>query len=114
MTFNDVSDYNVNTRSITQLATWNVRGLLQPGKLQILENELIRCNVKIAGIAEMHWRGNGHFRTAHCTIYFSVLENESRAGTPIMVSNKLNTTVVGYDTINERILSYGSTLRHVQ
>ncbi|KAL4718112.1 hypothetical protein ACJJTC_018932 [Scirpophaga incertulas] len=45
------------------IGTWNVRGLLKPGKLEILEREKERLNIDILGISETHWRESGHFDT---------------------------------------------------
>lgn len=81
-----------------RLATWNVRGLRQIGKLQILENELSRCKIDIAGISETHWHGKGHFRSSEYTICYSGTENKSVHGVGFMVSNRINNFVMGYVT----------------
>lgn len=38
------------------IGTWNVRGLLQAGKLSLLEKELLRQKIDICGISETHWK----------------------------------------------------------
>ncbi|XP_071628651.1 craniofacial development protein 2-like [Temnothorax longispinosus] len=75
-------------------------GTTASGQLQILHSELKRCNVKIAGIAETHWRGSGHFCTPDFQVYFSGLENQSRGRVAVMVSSRLRNTVTGYKTDN--------------
>lgn len=89
----------------TRIATWNVRGLNKAGKLQILENELTRCKIDIAGISETHWQGHGHFGTSNYKVYYSGTENRSIHGVGFLVSNRLNKAILGYETINERIIT---------
>lgn len=48
-------------RETIDFATWNVRGLLQPGKLHIVENKMTRLNIDICGVTETHWKDKGHF-----------------------------------------------------
>ncbi|KAI8433901.1 hypothetical protein MSG28_015827 [Choristoneura fumiferana] len=91
--------------NIMKIGNWNVRGLLQPGKLEILERELMRCDISICGLSETHWRGNGHFRTENHTIYFSGHKNESRNGVAITIPNELSNCVMGYEPVSDRIIS---------
>lgn len=73
----------------SRLATWIVRGLLQVGKLDIVKKELARCNVRIPGLPETHWRGRGHFRSHGHTVYFSGSDDVSRGGVAFVVSGAL-------------------------
>lgn len=92
-------------KNILRLATWNVRGLNQQGKLQIVQEELNRCSIDVACISEVHWQGQGHFRTSDYTMYFSGAEDRNIHGVGMLVSNKLNNFVLGYEPINERVMS---------
>ncbi|XP_039309130.1 craniofacial development protein 2-like [Solenopsis invicta] len=98
-------DSKLNGRAESRLATWNVRGLLQTGKLDILKKELERNRVKIAGISETHWRGRGHFRSNNFAIYFSGPDDASRNGVAFMVHGTLARAVLGYETVSDRIIS---------
>ena len=72
----------VKMRNIQKIGTWNVRGLLQTGKLTILEREIARCKLSVCGISETHYRGNGHFFTDRHAIYFSGNDETSENGLP--------------------------------
>ncbi|KAI8433244.1 hypothetical protein MSG28_015320 [Choristoneura fumiferana] len=84
-------------RQIHRMGTWNVRGLLQPGKLEILEKELARCKLDICGISETHWKNNGHFLTETHAIYFSGNDNNSRNGVAFLIPKHLRNCVVEYE-----------------
>ena len=45
----------------TTIGTWNVRTLLDNGKLYLLVRELAAQNMNITGICEHRWAGSGHF-----------------------------------------------------
>nr|ADI61821.1 endonuclease-reverse transcriptase [Bombyx mori] len=93
-------------RKQQRISTWNVNGLLQAGKLSIVEKEMENHNLSILGICETHMRNNGHFKTSTGnTVYFSGNENSSRNGVAIVLPPYLNQYVLGYHPISDRILT---------
>uniref|UniRef100_A0A6P7H1I8 Craniofacial development protein 2-like n=1 Tax=Diabrotica virgifera virgifera TaxID=50390 RepID=A0A6P7H1I8_DIAVI len=63
-------------------------------------------NLSVLGLSETHWRGKGHFKTtAGNVVYFSGPGNKSTNGVAIIVPSKLNDCVIGYNTIDDRIIS---------
>lgn len=89
--------------SMLKLCTWNVRGLNIVGKLQILETSLEK--IGIAGIAETHWRRSGHFLSSNGNLIIcSSNEQQSANGVAITVNNTLKDNILGYETVNDRIL----------
>lgn len=97
------SKYTKSIRTTTKIGTWNVQGLLQPGKLTKLQKET--NNTDIVGICETHWRRSGYFRTVEGnTIYFSGHDNESINGVAIMLSKQWNDAILSFNPINDRIM----------
>lgn len=87
------------------IGTWNVRGLLQPGKLHIIERELMRLNINICGLSETHWKSRGHFTTENHMVYIAGAENTGRNGVAFLVNRKLSQYVESYRSINERLMT---------
>ncbi|CAH2107939.1 unnamed protein product [Euphydryas editha] len=97
---------NISIRAEHRIGTWNVRGLLKPGKLSIVEKEMENHKLSILGISETHMRGKGHFKTAMGnTMYFSGTPDSSLHGVGIVVPSKLNCCVLGYNPVSERIVT---------
>nr|XP_037868970.1 uncharacterized protein LOC119628928 [Bombyx mori] len=93
-------------RSSHRIGAWNVRGLLEAGKLTIVEKEMESHDISILGISETHMRGNGHFTTATGnTMYFSGCEDSSLSGVGIILPPHLNKYVLGYNPVSDRILT---------
>jgi exonuclease III len=70
-----------------RIATWNVRGLRQNGKLAILEKEMERLNIQVMKVSEPHWRANRHFKTSkRNSTHMASNKEESRNGVAIIVS----------------------------
>ena len=44
------------------IGTWNVRSINQ-GKLEVIEQKMVRVNVDILGISELKWTGMGEFNS---------------------------------------------------
>lgn len=92
-------------RKNTRIGTWNVRGLLDEGKLHILDNELQRCNTIITGLSETHWKNSGHKDLVKHTIFFSGDDSSSHAGVAIAIPKHLTKAVLGYNPVSNRIIS---------
>ncbi|XP_037867678.1 craniofacial development protein 2 [Bombyx mori] len=89
-----------------RIGAWNVRGLLEAGKLTIVEKEMESHDISILGISETHMRGNGHFTTVTGnTMYFSGCEDSSLSGVGIILPPHLNKYVLGYNPVSDRILT---------
>lgn len=100
-----ITGKSVKMRQIQKIGTWNVRGLLQTGKLTILEKEIARCELNICGLSETHWRSSGHFLTETHAIYFSGNCDTSRNGVAFVLTKSINNCVMGYEAVSDRILS---------
>lgn len=103
---NFTTDDTFKTRRKHRLATWNVRGLQATGKLSILEKELTRSHIAIAGISETHYRGAGHFTSDNDNfICFSGNPNESVNGVGFWVARAHVGTILGYKCVSDRIIT---------
>ena len=92
-------------RSQLRIGTWNVRSMLQLGKLQILESEMERLRMDICGLAEVRWKGQGHFvTTSGNTVVYSGQKEQGRHGVAIWIRQKIATALIGYEPINDRMM----------
>lgn len=102
---NSTTGNSIKLRRIQTIGTWNVRGLNDPGKLTILEREVVRVGVNICGLSETHWKGSGHFSTEHHVIYFSGNDINSRNGVAFLLPLHQKNCVMGYEPVSDRIIS---------
>ena len=56
-----LSQGQLQLRKKLRLGTWNIRSMLQLGKVQLLGDEMMRLGVDICGLSEVRWNGQGHF-----------------------------------------------------
>ena len=68
--------------------TWNVRSMNQ-GKLEVVEQEMVRVNIDILGISVLKWTGMGAFNSDDHCIYYCRQESLRRNGVAIMVNKSL-------------------------
>ena len=102
----DAMQIAINTRNRIRIGTWNTRGLLQTGKLYIVEQEAQARGLDVLGISETHWKGNGYFKTKiGNTVYFSGNDSESRNGVAFILPGQTAKAVLGYQAINDRIIT---------
>ena len=67
------------------IGTWNVRSM-NPGKLEVVKQEMARVNIDILGISELKWAEMGEFNSDDHYIYYCVQESLRRNGAARIVS----------------------------
>ena len=84
------------------IGTWNVRSMNQ-GKLEVVKQEMARVNVNILVISELKWTGMGEFNSDNHYIYYYRQESLRRNGVTLIVSKRVQKTVLGCNLKNYRM-----------
>ena len=87
-----------------RLATWNVRGMGMR-KLDVIKQEIDRLGIDILGVSELKWTGMGHFDSGQYIVYFSGHESIWHRGVAFVVNRSVAMSVLGYETVNDRIIT---------
>ena len=90
-------------RNTTYIATWNVRTLFQKGNLDNVVIEMKRMKLKILGLAEMRWNGNGSFKKDGHTVLYSG-NNKHTNGIGFIVHHSLNNNITKTSACSSRSL----------
>ncbi|VVC30385.1 Endonuclease/exonuclease/phosphatase,Reverse transcriptase domain [Cinara cedri] len=95
-----------NVKSWRRIATWNVRTMLQCGKLENLKIEMARMKMDILGLSEMRWPRagdlwSGEYRLIHTG---TAENNPGIGGVGIIMSKAIGKKVKGFVQYNERII----------
>ena len=69
------------------IGTWNVRSM-NPGKLELVKQEMARVNINILGISELKWTGMGEFNLDD-HIYYCGQESLRRNGVALIVNKRV-------------------------
>ena len=86
------------------IGTWNVRSMSQ-GKLEIVKEEMRRTRIEILGVSEIWWKGKGHFQSDDFMVYYSGHDDSKRNGVAIILKKNIAQTILGYNPVNDRIIS---------
>ncbi|GFO43306.1 craniofacial development protein 2-like protein [Plakobranchus ocellatus] len=85
------------------IATWNIRTLLQKGKLENIKQEMKRMKLNILGLSEVRWKGAGKITSGgHEIIYSGGTESEKGVG--IIVDQTVTKAIKGYWALSDRVL----------
>ena len=101
---NHVERNSLRCTNTFKMGTWTVRGMNE-GKLDIVKREMIRNNIDILGISELHWTGNGYFKSDDFMVYFSGNDITRRKGVAFIVNKKIANCLISYRPINDRIMA---------
>lgn len=85
------------------IETWNVRTLLQTGKLENLKIEMKLFKIDILRISEMRWNGQGDFISGDYRVIYSGGDN-GRNGVGIILNKKWAQCVRSYITYDDRLI----------
>ena len=78
---------------------------MNQGKLEVVKQEMTGVNINILGISELRWTGVGEFNSDDHYIYYFGQESLRRNGVAIIVSKRVQTTVLGRSLKNDRMIS---------
>ncbi|KAF0753999.1 craniofacial development protein 2-like [Aphis craccivora] len=92
---------------IKRIGTWNVKTLLQTGKLENLKVEMKRLKIDILGVSQMRWPKSGDFWSGEYRIIYSGTEDgrlgkKKRIG--IVLQKNMGHKVKGYVQYSDRII----------
>lgn len=77
-----------------------MRGLLQLGKLKIVEDELGRYNMDVCGIAETHYNQFRFFQATEYKVYCSSCNDILKRGIAILVAKRWPNVVIWYNIVS--------------
>ena len=91
-------------KKILRMATWNVRSLYQPGKLDNVINEMDRMKINIMGLAETRWTEAGKVakENGHVLVYSGGERHEYGVG--ILMDKHTSAGLKCYVPISDRVI----------
>ncbi|XP_055379626.1 uncharacterized protein LOC129610878 [Condylostylus longicornis] len=97
-------DYDYEQRLKIRLGSWNIRTLLQPGKMMEVAQELERFKFDVVALQEMRFKNQGKIEKRNFDLYYSGKDDkQGHAGVGFWVSKKFKDKILGFTPINERI-----------
>ena len=89
-----------------RVGSWNVRTLYQAGKLQQVLWEMENYKVELLCVSEARWIDSGKrtLSSGHTILYSGQSDNKHRGGVAIIVTRKVEKTLLEWKPINNRLL----------
>ena len=88
----------------TTMATWTVRTMMQPGKMQEIANEMIQNKIDMVALQEMCWQDQSRIDKHEYTVVYSGPENRTGLlGTGYMITSPLRNSLLEFEAVNDRI-----------
>lgn len=90
-------------RMVLQLGTWNVRTMLQGGKMQEIANELETYNTHIAVLQETRWLNERWIDKKDYTLMYGWRALEEEMVTGFILDKDARRSLIGFEPVNGRI-----------
>jgi exonuclease III len=86
------------------MATWNVRTLLIPGKIQEISKKMMKYKIDITAFQEIRWQGQGRIDKPEYTLLHSGSEEKTgQLGTGFMINKPMKRSILDFEPQNNRI-----------
>jgi exonuclease III len=85
------------------IGTWNVRTMLQTGKLENLKREMIRKKLDVVGLCEVRYEGSGEFTSGEFKVIFSG-KVKGKNGVAIVLGKRVKNCVKSIELVNDRLM----------
>ncbi|ESN92927.1 hypothetical protein HELRODRAFT_165063 [Helobdella robusta] len=82
----------------------NVRGM-NIGKLEIIKQEMQRLHIDLLDISELHWTGNGYFKSDEYTVVYSGNDTIKRNEVAFIATKAVSKAVYSFNIASDRIIS---------
>ena len=102
----DIPNYKISARSNIIMGTWNVRTLIETGKLDELTHEMNRYRWNILGLCEVRWKSIGETSTQEGhKLYFSGRNDKPEQGVGFLIHKNTVNYVMGCRPISSRLIT---------
>ena len=91
----DLDRHPATVSNKVRIATWNVRTLYQPGKLENVKQEMKRLKVNVMGVCETRWTDSGSFTSDGFTVLFSGNDKHER-GVGFIIDQTTEKSIIGF------------------
>ena len=78
---------------------------MNQGKLKVVKQDMARLNINILEISEPKWTGMGKFNSNDHYMYYRGQESLRRYGVALIVNERVQNAVLGYNLKNDRMIS---------
>ena len=86
------------------MATWNVREMLIPGKMQEISKEMMKYKIDIIALQKIRWQGQGWIDKPDYTLLYSGSEEKTgQLGTGFMMNKTMKGSLLDFEPQNNRI-----------
>ena len=91
----------------TRIGIWNLRTLIECGKLKQVEKEMTNYKFHITGLSDVRWQENGEIKSqnGNALIFSGVgKDTERRNGMGILMNKEARRSIMEWSPISERII----------
>jgi hypothetical protein len=84
------------------IASWNIRTMRLPGKMQEIANEVLANNIDITALQEVRWDGSGRVDKKRDAMFCSGTQTKTgQYGKGFIVTKRMKNNILQFEPINE-------------
>jgi exonuclease III len=84
------------------IASWNIRTMRLPGKIQEIADEVLSNNIDITALQEVRWDGSGRVDKKRYAMFYSGTQTKTgQCGTRFIVAKRMKNNILQFEPINK-------------
>ena len=96
-------------RTLTRLATWNIRTMYETGKTVQVAREMKRYKIRVLGLCETRWIQSGQLRlsSGEQLLYSGHIKEGAphTEGVALMLAPEVHAALIGWEPVSSRIIT---------
>jgi exonuclease III len=85
------------------VGSWNLRTILQVGKMAQTADELLKYDLDITALQEIRWKGCGRNNKSRYILLYSGAEKQGEQGVGFIIKRSLENSILDFEPIKARI-----------
>jgi exonuclease III len=86
-----------------KVGIWNVRTMIQSGKVAEIADELLKYNSDITALQEIRWKVYGRIKKPRYILLYSGAETQGEHGVGFIIKRSLEYSIIDFEPINSRL-----------
>ena len=86
-----------------QVESWNVRTMLQAGKIVEIADELLKYDLDITALQEIRWKVYGRIKKPRYILLHSGAEKQDEQGVGFIIKSSLENSIIDFEPISSRL-----------
>ena len=86
-----------------KVGSWNVRTMLQAGKMTEIADEILKYDLDITALQEIRWKGYGRIMKPRYILLYTGTKKQGEQGVGFIIKRSMENSIIDFEPTNSRL-----------